>query len=362
MTFLDPHSAFQLNGISYSKDDLIELAYSYVKEGEPFEMEIGSFLLDWLNYQSTIEVHTSGSTGTPKTILLHKYRMVNSAKATGDFFDLKSGTTALHCLPMNFIAGKMMLVRALVLGLKMDCVEPTTCPLQNIDKHYGFSAMVPLQLQNSLDDIDKIKTLIIGGAKPSRELKEKTQSKKCSIYETYGMTETITHVAVKKINNLNSTGNPLYKNTFSALPNVFFSMDTRGCLVISAPNISEEVVVTNDLARLFSPTEFEWLGRYDFIINSGGIKLIPEVIEEKLTALIENRFFVSGLPDNNLGEKLILIIEGAVDMDLLVQRISSFKSIKKYERPKEIYMLPKFFETKNGKIRRRETMSLVIPS
>ena len=300
------HPQFRLNGIAFSFDDLIEVGYCLIKEGLPFEIAIGNFLIDWVNDDAFVYVKTSGSTGLPKQIKLEKQHMVNSAMATGSFFNLKSGDSALLCLPSEFIAGKMMLVRAMVLGLKLDYVAPNSKPLENNSKVYDFAAMIPLQLEKSIAHIESIKKLIVGGAKMSTDLIQKVQDKATAVFETYGMTETITHIAVKEIHNAQQ----IASETFKALPDVTFKTDQRNCLVIHAPSIANEKVITNDLVNLISSTEFEWLGRFDSIINSGGIKLIPEKIEAKLAAIIKERFFVAGIPDEKLGEKLVLVIEG----------------------------------------------------
>jgi len=356
------HKDFRLNGLSCSWEDLKYLGYAFVKEGEIYEKAIGNFLLDWCDADETISVNTSGSTGRPKPILLKKEYMVNSALATGEYFDLKPGNKALLCLSAENIAGKMMLVRAMVLGLDLHCIEPSLRPLDFLSQRYDFCAMVPMQLENSLDKIDRIKTLIVGGASVSNTLKAKVQDADCQIYETYGMTETITHVAVKKVNNVchpEPVEGPA-KNSFRALPDVLFSKDKIDCLLINAPKISVEQIVTNDVVNLISETEFEWLGRYDNVINSGGIKLFPEQIEAKLSEVISNRFFVAGLPDKKLGQKLVLIIEGEVDTDIIIQKIDALESLGKYEVPKEIRVIPKFLETKTGKTQRKSTINLIL--
>lgn len=349
------HKRFKLNGISYTASVLKELGYDLVKEGSAFEKAIGNFLSDWLDETSTVEVKTSGSTGTPKSILLQKRQMVNSALATGEYFDLQEGNTTLLCLPADYIAGKMMLVRAMVLGLEMDYVEPSSNPLTGLSKTYNFAAMVPLQLEESLDEIEKIKTIIVGGAPISIKLKEKVQEKSTAIFETYGMTETITHVAVKRTNGLVERS----RNHFNAIPNVTFSIDGRECLVISAPKVSDNPIITNDVIDLLSETEFEWLGRYDNVINSGGIKLFPEQIEAKLTSLLSNRFFVAGIPDEKLGQKLILVVEGGIVSEKLFQELKENASFESFEIPKSIYKLDKFVETDTGKIRRKENLALI---
>lgn len=359
------HKDFRLNGLSCSWEDLKYLGYAFVKEGETYEKAIGDFLLDWSDAQETIQVNTSGSTGKPKEILLKKEYMVNSALTTGEYFNLKSGNKALLCLSAENIAGKMMLVRAMVLGLDLRCIEPSSRPLEFLSKHYDFCAMVPLQLENSLDKISQVKTVIVGGASVSNALKAKVQDTDCQVFETYGMTETITHVAVKRLNNvgsntrLNDQVGQVVETSFRALSGIRFSKDKRDCLVIDAPKISDGQVVTNDVVDLISDSEFEWLGRYDNVINSGGIKLFPEQIEAKLSAIISHRFFVAGLPDEKLGQKLILIVEGKIDTDLLSQKIAVLQSLDKYEIPKAIYTFPKFLETETGKIRRKENINLI---
>ncbi|MGF1560422.1 MAG: AMP-binding protein [Flavobacteriaceae bacterium] len=353
------HQRFKLNGTSYNDGQLKELAYSFIKEGQAYEQEIGAFMLDWLDQRDTIAVKTSGSTGTPKKILLRKQHMINSARATADFFGLKAGSSALLCLPAQYIAGKMMLVRAFVSGLELDCVVPSATPLAATQKIYDFCAMVPLQLENSLHNIEKLKKLLVGGAPMALQLKNQVQLSSTQIYETYGMTETITHVAVNHINSKKTLGPSGVESIFTALPNVHFEKDNRDCLVITAPKVSENPVITNDIVNLISETQFEWLGRIDNVINSGGIKLFPEQIEAKLSELISNRFFVIGLFDKNLGQKLVLIVEGKINIELLTKEIAALSSLGEYEVPKTIYNLPKFLETETGKILRNENLQLI---
>lgn len=353
------HSDFRLNGIAFTKKELKEVGYSLVKAGDPHEVHIGDFLMDWLNDKPTVTVQTSGSTGIPKQVEIQKRFMVNSAQATKRFFNLKGGQSALLCLPSNFIAGKMMLVRAMVLGMELDYVEPSSNPLENLEKSYDFCAMVPLQLENSLNKIKQIKTLIIGGAPISAILKKRVQNKPTSIFETYGMTETVTHIAARAINDKKQKPKEPVRNVFRTLQNVKISVDARQCLVIDCPNVAEQAVVTNDVVYIVSESEFEWLGRYDSIINSGGIKLYPERIEEKLAAIISNRFMVAGIPHEKLGQKLVLIFEGDTDSEALLQKMKSLKTLDKFEVPKEIFKVSKFMETENGKIKRKKTLDKI---
>lgn len=342
VTYENVHNRFKLNGFHLDKDDLCRVAYSFIKEGEDFEKPVGDFLLDWFDGKSYIEMQTSGTTGAPKVISVSKQAMVNSALATGDFFELQPGNKALHCLPVKYVAGKMMLVRAMILGLDLDFVAPSSNPLRNNETDYDFVAMVPLQAQNSIQELKKVKKLIVGGAKVNNALEKQLIKLKTQSYETYGMTETITHIAAKKVG----------EKAFTVLPHVTISYDDRNCLVIHAPRISEEVIVTNDIVELMNENQFVFLGRIDNVINSGGIKLIPEQIEEKLTGKIEARFFIASKVDKELGEKVVLVIEGKKqNLDE-----SIFSVLDKYEKPKEIIFISKFKETANGKIMRKESL------
>lgn len=342
------HNRFKLNGHHINLEEMFCVAYSLIKEGELFKQHLGNFILDWFDEKSYIELSTSGTTGTPKVIKIEKQAMLDSALATGDFFGLKPGDTILHCLPTNYVAGKMMFVRSLILGLDMRFVEPNSDPLKNIDEEFDFCAMVPLQAKNSLEKLkaQKIKKLIIGGVKVHKALEQELVKLPMEIYETYGMTETITHIAAKKIG----------EKVFTVLPNVKVSVDERQCLVINAKNISKDKIVTNDIVNLISDTQFSWEGRIDNVINSGGIKLMPEQIEDKLSALIPRRYFISGQSDETLGEKVVLYIEGE-PIEVIEELI--FSVLGKFERPKEVVFIPKFQETATGKIMRTESMQSI---
>ncbi|MFK7749386.1 MAG: AMP-binding protein [Kordia sp.] len=355
-SFKNIHPKFKLDGIHFDGEGLKEVAYSFVKEGKPYEQTMGNFLIDWLDDKEYIVVFTSGSTGKPKQIRLKKQAMVHSALATGDFFGIESGDKALQCLPSNFIAGKMMLVRAMILGLSLDIVAPSLNPLEKLQKNYDFCAMVPLQVENSLAHLHQIKTLLVGGAPASSILIARLQTVSTKIYATYGMTETITHIAAKPLNYLPKGATAIYKT----LPNIHISTDDRNCLVIDAPRITEEKISTNDVVKIISETEFNWLGRFDNVINSGGIKLHPEQIEEKLNSFINTRFFVAAIADEKLGKKLILLIEATekqLDTSQLLQTIKQSEKFSKFEIPKAIYTVPDFVETNTGKVQRAKTVA-----
>ncbi|HMB62728.1 MAG TPA: AMP-binding protein [Eudoraea sp.] len=361
---------FKFNGSSFNREELKEVAYSLVKEGEDYEIEIGDFLLDWLTDSPTVTVSSSGSTKAPEMLHLRKEHMVNSARATGAFFGLQEGNSALLCLPAAYIAGKMMLVRAMVLGLQIDCIIPSSNPLETIGRDYDFGAMVPLQLENSLGKLDRIKTLIIGGAPLPQHLKQKVLKAATDVWETYGMTETASHIAIRKINgSLQATPGHSPNNResgpvetyFKTLPGVTLEKDDKGCLIVHAPAIAQDPIVTGDLVQLKSDTEFLWLGRHDHLINSGGIKILPEKIEEKLSGVMSCRYFVAGLPDEKLGQKLVLVTEGKVEEEQLFKLIKSGGNLQKFEIPKAVYSIEKFAETPSGKINRRATMDQLNP-
>lgn len=340
-TYENVHNLFKLSGFHLDRDDLCRVAYSFIKEGEDFEKPVGDFLLDWFDSKNFIEMETSGTTGAPKKISVSKQAMVDSALATGDFFDLQPGDKALQCLPVKYVAGKMMLVRAMILGLDLEFVAPSSHPLDNNEIDFDFVAMVPLQAQNSIPELKKVKKVIVGGAAINKALEKQLLKLPTQVYETYGMTETITHIAARKLG----------EKAFTVLPYVTISYDDRNCLVIHAPRISDEVIITNDIVELVNENQFIFLGRIDNVINSGGIKLIPEQIEEKLASKISQRFFISSKADNELGEKVVLVIEGEKqDFD-----DSIYESLDKYEKPKELVFVPKFKETTTGKILRKET-------
>jgi len=351
------HPSFKINRQSLTKTSLLRFAEELIASDELYLNDIGVFIADWLNNDDYVLVNTSGSTGTPKEIKLLKMHMRNSALATGSYFDLNENTKALLCLSATYIAGKMMLVRAMVLGWDIHLVSPIANPLEKHRELYDFSAMVPMQVEASLTDLHKIKQLIIGGAPISPTLHKELQTVTTNCFSTYGMTETITHIAVKRINKLGVSLSAV-ESYFNTLPNVSISQDDRDCLVIDAPKVSNEIIVTNDLINIHSDTEFEWLGRYDNVINSGGVKLFPEQIEQKLSQLIKERFFVAGITDEQLGEKLILIMESDVRLSLSKSDYEKCM-LSKYEIPKAVFTLPKFIETPSGKIQRKQTLVLL---
>ncbi len=349
------HPKFRLNGESHNIESLKRFANSFIEEGEPYEESVGSFLLEWFNDKKYVTVQTSGSTGAPKAIKIKKQHMVNSAIATAKHFKLPEKTTALLCLPVNFIAGKMMLVRALTLGWYLDIAQPKSNPLDTIYRIYDFCAMTPFQLDNSLSRLHVLSKLIVGGGAISAVLKARIQGVGTKIYETYGMTETVTHIAARRVNPKKAKEFPI---PFKALSKVTLEQDERGCLVIKAPQVSTDPVVTNDLVDLLTYKKFIWLGRVDNVINSGGVKLYPEQIEQKLSPIITTPYFVAGIPDNALGEKVALFVEQEAPFIFDEKVIKEVLGV--YEFPKTIFNTPRFDRTENGKIQRGQTVRKVL--
>ncbi|MDO4727647.1 MAG: AMP-binding protein [Bacteroidota bacterium] len=302
--------------------------------------DIIRFLDEWFSDKPTIEVQTSGTTGTPKRILIQKERMIHSALATGKFLQLSANDRTLCCLPISFIAGKMMLVRSIVLGLKTLIVEPSAMPFKNIQECFDFTAITPMQAQLSIEKLSLFKNILIGGSKTEIDLEQKLLTIPSNIYETFASTETLSHIALRKIGNQH----------FETLPEITIDTTSDNCLIINAPKILEKPLKTNDIINKISDTQFNWIGRLDNVINSGGIKIFPEKIEEKLQKHINREFIIKGVRDHLLGEKVVLFIQGeSYNIDC-----SIFDILEKYERPKEVIFVKHFPKTPTGKIQRNQ--------
>ncbi|PIF47415.1 O-succinylbenzoic acid--CoA ligase [Chryseobacterium sp. 52] len=322
-----------------------------------FEQKTKNFLDEWFSDGDTVKVQTSGSTGVPKVFEIEKKKMVNSAVMTCHFLDLKEGDKALLCLPVEYISGKMMVVRSVERKLKLIIADPSLKPLKYLEKEIDFCAMTPLQVENSLDKLHLIKNLIIGGAAVSENLKEKIFNTDLlsrtsnHIFETYGMSETLSHIALKQLM-------PEPEDYFTAFENVSITTDERGCLKIYAPNVNAEVLQTNDLVEIREEKQFKFLGRIDNVINSGGAKVFPEALEALVKKEIPNEAVYIGIKDESLGQKLILVIEGNQSADL-TEKISKIQFEKNFHKPKEIIFVEKIPRTPNGKINRIELIKQI---
>ena len=312
--------------------------------------QVADFLDEWYSSADFVWGHTSGSTGAPKPIKLLKHDMEESARLTVDYFGLAAGTTMLLCLSPDYIAGKMMIVRALLSGADLLVVSPSSRPLASVDERVDFAAMVPAQVVESLRDdaqrgrLARVGALIVGGAPLPPVAEERLSNLPVRSYATYGMTETVSHVALRRI------GDPTM--TYRALGQITFSADNRDCLVIHTPHFAVKELVTNDVVELIDKYSFRWIGRYDHVINSGGVKVFPERIEQQIASLFTRRFFVAACADEKWGECVALAIEGdplsATDEAALLARIR--ERVGRYEVPRQLFYLPTFTETSSGKV------------
>jgi len=351
------HDVIVINGQDVQLKAILDQSEKAISE---FESDTFSFIREWFGETQTFQFQTSGSTGAPKKITFTRDQLTQSAKATIQAFDLTPSDTSLICLSTKFVAGKMMLVRSFVNNMKIVMVEPSSNPLDTIDAtlKIDFVALVPLQMEIMLDKnlairLNEIKTIIIGGAPMSSPLRNRIKEELSNgVYATYGMTETITHIAFEKIGR---------DDFYRVLPGVKISVDERQCLVIKTSFLNE-AVKTNDIVEVISQSTFRWLGRWDNAINSGGVKIFPELIEEKIQPILDrlnihNRYFIGGIPSKLLGTQLILFIEGQPFDSVLREEIRASMSeiLERFEVPREICFLNRFNETPTGKINRVET-------
>ncbi|MCQ2117305.1 MAG: AMP-binding protein [Bacteroidales bacterium] len=317
-------------------------------------MDISGFLEEWNNSSDSVLVHTSGSTGKPKPMLVLKARMLASAKITCDFLGLEEGNRALLCMPLDFIAGKMMVVRSIERKMELINVEPSSHPLAGLDgQSFDLIAMVPYQVHCSVqvprerEILMNCKNLIIGGGAVSDELQKEVEDFPNAVWSTYGMTETLSHIALRR---LNGSGRSEWYTPFE---NVRIGTDKDGCLWIDAPLIHDGVLQTNDIAELHTDSTtgkslFKILGRKDNVICSGGIKLQIERIEQVLRPYMKVPFCISRRKDEKFGEIAVLLTEGT--QENLTEAVNR---LEKYSRPKDIVSVSRIPLTGTGKIDRR---------
>jgi o-succinylbenzoate---CoA ligase len=354
--------SIRINGREVLIQDIVKTASAPQSE---FEASTFSFIRDWLTGKETFRQLTSGSTGDPKEITLSRDQMIASARMTEQALDLQAGWCALLCLNPSYIAGKMMLVRSFVTGMKVMAVEPSANPFLLLadDQPVDFSALVPSQIHDIVRSekagvLNRINTIIIGGAAMDSETREKLSEFSCRFYATYGMTETLSHIALMALNG------KLASDYFTVLPGVAISRDKRGCLVIQSNHLPEKIT-TNDLVEIRDASSFRWVGRWDNVINSGGLKVIPEKLEKDIVKIliglgIHQNFFVSSLPDQKLGNKIVLVIEHEVGPELLENIRTEIKGkMRPQEVPKEVYTTKRFVYTESGKIDRSATMKRI---
>ena len=274
---------------------------------QEFLQDLEAFLQEWQNDEPTVWVHTSGSTGTPKPLQVEKERMRASARLTCSFLGLKEGDSALLCMPLQYIAGKMVVVRSLVAGLKLLPVAPCGHPLKDLTEIPTFAAMIPMQVYNTLQvpeeraKLIEIKHLIIGGGAIDDALGRELKTFPNHVWSTYGMTETLSHIALRKLNRAEAS------DWYTPFENVRIRLSEEGTLIIHAPNVCAEELTTNDIAEINDEGKFRILGRKDNTINSGGVKIQIEQVEATLKEYLDVPFQITARKDAKFGEIVVLL-------------------------------------------------------
>lgn len=305
------------------------------------------FLTRWRSPEAWVTAHTSGTTGAPKEIRLLKRDMIASAEATCAFFGINDRSVLLSPLSTDYIAGKMMVVRAEVSGATLIQEKPSMNPLC---RDYGCDIdllpVVPAQLTSLLANsrIGRVRNLLVGGGAVDSIMERRLRALdgvKC--YVSYGMTETCSHIALRDV----TAGHDYYVT----LPGITVSADDRGCLVARLPHFSIGEVITNDVVEILDERRFRWLGRVDNVVNSGGVKLHPEIIERSLAGIIGNEFFVTGRPSTRWGEELVMYVEGECDKADVMEKAR--RRLDRFSVPKEVICVGRFEHTASGKVKRR---------
>ena len=351
-----PMSEIRIAGITYSCDEILRKPPPVFASATPFPHQLYLFLKEWFSTSPTMRLHTSGSTGAPKEITVRKEQMLQSARMTCDFFQLKKDDRALLCLPLEYIGGKMMVVRAICAGLDLYPVAPSGYPLAGGDEQYDFAAMVPLQVYNSLQTgeekqrLSQIRQLIIGGGAMDAQLEVALSDFPNKIYATYGMTETVSHIALRSIS---GPGTVQY---YTPLPGVELSLSDEQTVIIHAPRVADAPVVTNDIGEIREDGTFRILGRKDNVINSGGIKVQAEEVEQILRPYMRGHFAITSLPHPKLGEAIVLLIEP--EDDPVTTRKTVEQHLPRYQHPLYILSVKAIPQTGSGKTDRAATRKL----
>lgn len=339
-----------LEGKEYAPEDISRLVAEGAGNCPPALWDLYLFLNEWFDASPIITVHTSGSTGVPKELVVRKDRMMQSARLTCEFLNLQAGDTALLCMNLRYIGAMMMVVRSLVAGLNLVVRPASGHPLSDVEVPLKFAAMVPLQVYNTLrvpaerKRLEHTDILIIGGGAVDDSLEAELKTIPIAAYSTYGMTETLSHIALRRLN-----GEAASK-CYYPFPSVELSLSAENTLIVKAPLICDDVLQTNDIACLCSDGGFTIAGRKDNVINSGGIKIQAEEMENRLQPFIPVPFAVTAVPDPCLGQALTLLIAGKPDIKELENKLQAV--LETYYRPKHIFITELIPQTENGKIDR----------
>ncbi|MBD2720579.1 AMP-binding protein [Hymenobacter armeniacus] len=353
-----------LNGREYAYAAIQQYPAQLDAPVNGYEAKVLDFVRQWLSGTQEFGLTTSGSTGTPTPITLRRRQLEASARRTADYFDLGPGDRALVCLNCEYIGGMMMLVRGLERNMHLTIVEPHANPFAYVaaEAEFDFAAFVPLQMKAVLaaglaPRLNQMKAILIGGAPADATLQHEVQPLRVPVYLTYGMTETCSHVALRRLSG------PEASHTFRVFTGIAAGQDERGCLTLRGDVTDDQLIITNDRVNLLDAHTFEWLGRADFVINSGGVKVPAEKVELVLdVALAEigesRRCFVAGQPDERLGQAVTAFIEGPALAPKAEQRLQTLlaERLGRYEQPKQLRYVPEFRMTATGKLDRAGTL------
>lgn len=329
----------------------LQLEFREKYGSESFEASLADFLAEWFNPLPVLKVQTSGSTGTPKELWVEKERMRNSARLTVAFLGLQAGDSALICMPLKYIGGKMVIVRALIAGLNLIPVTPSGHPMATLETAPVFAAMTPMQVFNSIqiatekERLEQIQHLIIGGGAIDNELAQVLKKFPKAVWSTYGMTETLSHIALRRLSG------PKASEWYTPLSQVSLSLSAEGTLIIQAPTVNPETLVTNDLVTFNSEGQFRIIGRKDNVINTGGVKVQIEQVETLLKPRLTFDIQITGVPDPKFGERIVLLAETGENLNDRQRNLleEAFNSLPPYWRPKETIPVPSLPKTGSGK-------------
>ncbi len=359
-----------LNGKVFYYDEIAAYSFRNSIAINGYEAKVLEICRDWLNGVQEFAIQTSGSTGAPKVITLTRQQLEASAKATIQALNVQKNDRVLICLNTETIGGLMLLVRGFLAEMQISIIEPTANPLMVLpaETAFDYASFVPMQMHEMLlfspetiPFFNQMKAILVGGAPVSVNLLNQIKSLTVPVYHTYGMTETASHVALRLLNTAKASA------FFKVLPGIKISADERGCLIIQGEVTNQEKIITNDLVSIIDKETFEWLGRADFVINSGGVKVQAEKVEATMELALAQmglnlNSFIATLPDEKLGQKVVAVIEcnflDQVREKQLQEKLASL--LTRYEMPKLFLYLPEFRKTVSGKLDRQQSVKLAL--
>lgn len=359
-----PFHSLTVDGVALRDADISRWADELVARhrSSAWATDLRSTLRELLSDEGVMNTRTSGTTGMPRSHAFSTADLVASAGVTRDAFGLEAGDRTLLCLPCEFVGGKMMLVRAMLIGLDLHAIDPRGGVLRNLrtSDRFRFASMVPMQLHTALQhDRERVEaqfdTILLGGGPVSRAMIDRLQGLRTRVFLGYGSTEMLTHVALRPLNGADSG------EEYSALGNVTFGIDGRSCLIVRTPHLAVKEHVTNDIAELVDERRMRWKGRRDNVILSGGRKIHPERLEAMTAGIVPYPHFFAALPDERLGQIVVLILETGNDKrQAPPEVVEDIKGVLyEHERPYRVIAMRDFLRTGSGKVDRAGTLALL---